>query len=863
MSIPRPCRALSAGEVWLLIVTVVIPASPAVAEEQSLHDVAKIPLTVHERQWLAAHPVIRLAPDPDFPPIEYFNAAGEYDGLAADYVALIEHILGIRFEIVRLGSWDDVLRHARSRQIDMLGAAMDSPQRSRYMLFTRSHIELPGVIIVRNNTQDDLTMKKLKGMKVAVVSGYVWEDLITNDYPDIQLNLVPDIQTGLRKVSFGMVDAMVGDPATTTYYIQREGITNLHIAGDSGYRYELALSSRRDWPQLHTILEKAMARISAQQRRALTSKWIRLQSNSLFTIRNFWIAVLSSVGVSLLMVSVTLMWNRSLKRQVGQRTNELAQINDELKIEVEQRKKLDDLLSQTQAMARVGGWEIQLPQRTVKWTNEVYRIHELSLDTPLTLEHTLSYYHPDSRAMITQAMQQGQTHGKSWDLQLRLMTAKQRLIWVRVIGKAQTDIDGCICRLTGTFQDITDRVHTEQESRQLEQRLRHSQKMEAVGQLAAGVSHEFNNILVGILCNADLLLTMDNTDWPDDVTEALRLIKRSGNRAAALTRQLLAFSRKRATKVTQVDLNGLISEMKVIIQRILGGHIRLILDLSKKLWTIQADLGEIEQIVINLIVNSRDAMPNGGKLTLKTANVSLDQDETSSNPDHAVGSHVVLSVIDVGHGMSVETTERVFEPFFTTKPTGRGTGLGLSTVYGLVEKMGGQVKVNSSLGIGTAFHVYLPQSKVNPDRKTDTRYEQIATPMGRNETILVCDDDAVVRDVTSHVLKNNGYTVITAADGHQALSLVTKCRRPISLLLTDVVMPGVSGQQLAKHTRRNHPGVKVIYMSGYIDPNTVPDGMDQDAHFIEKPFLPNTILRCIHNALSADQNKQEAQCTEL
>ena len=205
-----------------------------------------VQLTEAERRWLAAHPVIRVAPDPEFPPFEFFDADGQYSGIAADYLHLIERRLGVRFEAIRLNSWNEALEQAQARQVDLLAAAMMSPQRSKYMLTARPHINLPGVIVASTKTSETLTLEKLKGMKVAVVSGYVWQDLITNDYPDIYLDLVPNVQTGLRKTSFGLVDAMVGDPATTTHYLEQEGITNLRIAGESGYEYKLACLTRND-----------------------------------------------------------------------------------------------------------------------------------------------------------------------------------------------------------------------------------------------------------------------------------------------------------------------------------------------------------------------------------------------------------------------------------------------------------------------------------------------------------------------------------------------------------------------------------------------------------------------------------------
>lgn len=282
-----------------------------------------VALTATEKEWLAAHPEISLAPDPAFHPVEYYDEKGVYRGIAADYVALLEKKLGIRFRIVRFRDWDEVLEKARSRDVDVFAAAVETPQRKEYMRFSRPYLEFPAVIIVKSDVAGELTLKKLRGMKVAVVSGYAAHDFLKLKHPELALDVVPDIQAGLRKVSFGMVDAFVGNLATASFYLEKEGIMNLRIAGESGYVYRLAFASRRDWPVLHGIMEKGLASIGREEGEDIYGKWIRLRPESLLAKRRFWLTVLGVFGTAMLGMAGVMAWNRSLKSQVAQRTEKL------------------------------------------------------------------------------------------------------------------------------------------------------------------------------------------------------------------------------------------------------------------------------------------------------------------------------------------------------------------------------------------------------------------------------------------------------------------------------------------------------------------------------------------------------------
>lgn len=313
--------------------------------EKRLPDERSIRLTSEEKDWLSNHRVIRLAPDPNFPPIEFLDEEGRYTGIAADYAALLEKRINIRFEIVGLTSWDDVLENARRKKVDVLGAATETRQRSEYMSFTSPYLRLPVVIIVRNEVKGVFTLNDLEGMRVSVISGYAEHEYIAEGYPHLDIDVVPDVKTGLRKVAFGMVDAMVADLASVSYHIEKEGISNLRLAGDTGYWIRLAFATRKDWPELNAILEKGLAQIDADERDAIYQKWIRLVQKSLIREKRYWITLIAGLGISFLVFVGVIAWNRSLKNQVSLRT-------DALNSELSERKRMEGALRESETKYR-------------------------------------------------------------------------------------------------------------------------------------------------------------------------------------------------------------------------------------------------------------------------------------------------------------------------------------------------------------------------------------------------------------------------------------------------------------------------------------------------------------------------------
>jgi two-component system cell cycle sensor histidine kinase/response regulator CckA len=413
--------------------------------------------------------------------------------------------------------------------------------------------------------------------------------------------------------------------------------------------------------------------------------------------------------------------------------------------------------------------------------------------------------------------------------------------WNELSVSPVRDEAGRLTHFVGVQADVTGR-------RRLEEQFRQAQKMEAIGQLAGGVAHDFNNLLTIINGYSDLLL--QSLSPGDPAGDLLAEIRRAGERSAGLTRQLLAFSRKQVLAPRVLDLNTVVADAEKMLRRVIGEDVRLATALEPGLGAVRADPGQLEQVLLNLAVNARDAMPTGGRLTIETRNVELDEDFAQVHPGVRPGPHVLLAVSDTGCGMTPEVKAHIFEPFFTTKGPGKGTGLGLATVFGIVHQSGGAVGVYTEVGVGTTFKVYLPQvgeAAGGPVARSGLR----APPRGV-ETVLLVEDEDGVRSLARHVLTGCGYTVLEAADGEEAVRVAGRAAGPIHLLVTDVVMPGPGGREVAERVRDWHPGVRVLYVSGYTEDAVVRHGVLQDGvNFLQKPFSPLALAHKVREVLDA------------
>jgi two-component system cell cycle sensor histidine kinase/response regulator CckA len=436
--------------------------------------------------------------------------------------------------------------------------------------------------------------------------------------------------------------------------------------------------------------------------------------------------------------------------------------------------------------------------------------------------------------------------GRSQELNIEYQTRRKdgTLAWVLSKGRPVVDSEGQVVRplrVFGTTMDIS-------EMYELQQQLRQAQKMEAIGRLAGGIAHDFNNLLTGILGNASLALGRigDRNAAHKNVQDVIYASKR----AAELTQQLLAFSRRQMLDPKLIALNERVERFREMVGSLVGEQITVELKLGSRVGTVRADPGQIEQILANLVVNARDAMPDGGTLSIRTTEVRVSRDEVSLYPGCTPGNYAVVSVRDTGHGMDEETRSRVFEPFFTTKPVGEGTGLGLSTVYGIVRQHDGFIEVRSAPDEGTVFEVYLPRVDETPDEELDD-WPAERTP-GQGETVLVVEDEEMVRELLKEILSLAGYTVHVAGNAEDALAIMEEKADTLHLLVTDVVMPGRQGGDLARETRRRYPDIKVLFVSGYTEDIIVRQGgLGAGARFIRKPFTPQELQVVVRELLDS------------
>jgi PAS domain S-box-containing protein len=402
------------------------------------------------------------------------------------------------------------------------------------------------------------------------------------------------------------------------------------------------------------------------------------------------------------------------------------------------------------------------------------------------------------------------------------------------------DSDGRVVGVSSVARDVT-------ESKHMEAMLRQSQKMEAVGQLAGGVAHDFNNLLGVILGYTGLML--DRLGLDDPQRKSIEEIQKAGDRAALLTRQLLAFSRKQVLQPKVIDLNAVVAGAEKLLQRLIGENIELRAVLNPELCRVKADPGQIEQIIMNLAVNARDAMPSGGKLTIETSNMEFDEAYTAQHPSTRTGPHVMLAVTDTGCGMDAETKAHMFEPFFTTKEFGKGTGLGLSTVYGIVKQSGGSVWVYTEPGLGTSFKIYLACVDAVPEIEPPN--DKVMNVVAGSQTILIVEDDPALLQVTHRSLEEVGYAILEARSSKEAIDISESHTGPIHLMVTDVVLPGMSGVKLAAYLSAQRPEMKVLYVSGYTNDTVFHHGvLEPGLAFLQKPFSARTLARRVGEVLA-------------
>jgi PAS domain S-box-containing protein len=523
----------------------------------------------------------------------------------------------------------------------------------------------------------------------------------------------------------------------------------------------------------------------------------------------------------------------------------------ERKRAAEALEKSEASLAAAQRIAHLGSWELDLQNlddfnsNELRWSDETYRIFGLEPQKiPATNDLFFRSVHADDRARVAAAVTKALKDGEPYDLEHRIILPGGQERYVREQGEVVCDPQGRPIQMRGIVMDITER-------RLLGEQLRQSQKMEAIGQLAGGVAHDFNNILTVIHGHASLLLV--DKSLGQNASRSAQQVAQAAERAAGLTRQLLTFSRRQVMQPRRLDLNQLVSNMTMMLGRILGEDITLQLKYWNEPAYIKADSSMIEQVLLNLVVNARDAMPKGGQLAIKITTSKADPNYRRYHSESSAEDFICLNVADTGCGIDPETLRRIFEPFFTTKEVGKGTGLGLATVYGIVNQHQGWIEVDSELGKGSTFRVFLPVA--NESTPADDGKASPPAARGGHETILVVEDEMLVRELVCSVLEGQGYNILQAENGVKALEVWQQHKKKIDLLLTDLIMPDrINGRELAEKLRAERPKLKVIFTSGYTADVVGKDFVSQRGlHYLQKPYDPQKLAASVRNCLDGKQ----------
>ncbi len=907
-------------------------------------------LTDAERAWVAAHPVVRVGLESRFAPFSFVAGEDQPRGISADYLALLERELGVRFEVAATGDLATLLDAARRGEVDLLTSLMETPERASFLRFTAPYFTVPAVVVVRNDHAGPGSLEQMTGRRVAVGRGYAVEAHLRQAFPGLDLVPFANDATALRALVAGSVDAAVLDLASASWLITETGLHGLRILDDSGFSYALSMAVRRDLPELQAVLDAGLRGVTREEAARIRGSWIRLDEEPHGAGGLVALAVLAMAAVGLIVLAGGRVVNRALSAQVARRTEQLAE--SELKYrsifegsrdgiviadpatrrlvsanpsfcrmlghppeeiprlsvqDVHRAEDLPRVLEAFEALRAgriayatdvpvlrkdgsvflaevsaepilIGGREhlvgvfrdsterVVAAEELRKGEARFRALIERSSDLTLVVEPSgvigfanpasqevlgvppgalvgasiLERLHPEDRARARAALEAVLTApGTSQRLELRLRREGGGHALVESTVRNLLDVAG-VGGIVVNNRDITERNRYREQFQQ-------AQKLESVGRLAGGVAHDFNNLLTVILaCGEDLRHAL--RDAPPEQRELVDDVLAAGGRAAELTRQLLAFARKQVIAPEVLDLNAVLRDTRKLLGRVIGEDVRLVENLEAGLWNVRCDPGLVNQIVMNLAVNARDAMPQGGFVTLSTSNVEVTPGDAAPVPDMAPGAYVRLSVADSGVGMPPDVLAHVFEPFFTTKSPGVGTGLGLATVYGIVKQSEGHIAVRSRPGEGTTFDVYFPRA----DSPGGEARAQTASRPDGFETVLVVEDDPKVREVTVRALRGGGYRVLAAAGADEAFDIAMREATPVHLLLTDVVMPGTGGREVARRVAELRPGIRVLFTSGYTRDAISRQGViDEGVEFLPKPFTAAALLRRVRELLDA------------
>ncbi len=774
---------------------------------------------------------IKVVMDDNYPPYVFRDGSGRLQGILVDQWRLWEGKTGIRADVHAM-DWGKALRRMEAGEFDVIDTIFRNESRERVYDFSKPYATLEVPVFFHKNISGITDASSLKGFPVAVKNGDAAVDYLSRRGVDrlVGYDSYEEIIRAAREHKIGV---FVVDKPPAMYFLYKMGIHDQFQVSEPLYFGRFHRAVLKGSRPLLAAVEDGFARISPEELKEIDRKWLGSATSPRVSLLHVTGAILACLVAILLLAA----WNRTLRKSVERKT---AELKKEMTLTSEQAGKLRASEENYRLLVEnAGDGIVIIHDGRVLFVNPgATRIVGVRQEDVVGTSF-LEVIHPEDRERI-QGYHVRRMRGEEVPsrYEFRAVTASGETIWVQatVVPTVWEGMDVALSFL----RDIT-------QQKKLEEELIQSRKMEAIGRLAGGVAHDFNNLLSVIIGYSHLLLSRPGSGAP--FSKEIDEIRRAADRAADLTRQLLAFSRKQLLQPRVVSLNDIVTGMTNSLRRLVREDIELTSCLEGGLPPVLVDPVQVEQVILNLAVNARDAMPHGGKLIIGTKAVDLPESFAREHPHLVPGGYVELYVSDTGIGMEKGIIPKIFEPFFTTKEQGKGTGLGLASVEGIVSQSRGHVSVESEPGRGTTFRILLPEVEQAPReaRKSVPEYAP-----GARETILIVEDEPAVRSLVRQVLDSDGFAVLTACDGAEGLRVSREYRGRIRLVVTDVVMPGIDGPALAEEIRRDRPGIKVLFMTGYSADAIGRDGiLKEGAELIEKPFTPSDFAGKVRKVLGA------------
>jgi two-component system sensor histidine kinase EvgS len=759
--------------------------------------------------------------DRDYPPYEYLDSNGQPAGFNVELTRAAARQVNLEIEI-RLGPWHEIRRGLAEGEIDAVLGMYYSPERNRSFAFSTPHSRVQHVIVTRRGAPPAPDMASLAGRSILVMTGDLMDDLAVEYGYETHLVRVGAQQEALRLLAAGRHDAALVARIPALYWIKQHGWSNLALSEAPVLAAEYCYAVPRGREELLDQLNEAVValRTTGEDRR-IRARWLDPYEAELTSARRIASYALMATVPLLLLLVASVLWSRTLRRQVAARTREI--FYKTALLEAQSRATIDGifildrddrLLFHNERFIAV--WSVSPPAVRSRDGGRIWAEIFASLIDPTSLRNAVE-------------TREERPHGESTRCDGRIVEWHSAPLALA---------DGEAAGRAWYFRDVT-------EHRRLDEQILHSRKMESIGMLAGGIAHDFNNLLTVI---SGALEDLRRSAGDEATRAGVAEIASATQRAADLTRHLLALGRRQVLRPRIIDLNAAIGHLERILRRAIREDIELTVDLAPDLLRVKADPGQVQQILMNLAVNAREAMPRGGRLSIQTMNLRWDCPTESGGVMIPAGDHVLLKVADDGVGMTPEVRAKAFDPFFTTRGAEGGTGLGLATVHGIVTQSGGWIRVESALGRGTAFHIILPGLAAEPESPPDVTG---AAPVAANgEQLLVVDDEQGVRRVLQRALERHGFRVQAAANGEEALALAATMER-IDLLVTDVVMPKMGGLELADRLTAARPRLPILYVSGHINEMEKTAGRFDETNFLAKPFSIAELLARVASLLKA------------